>query len=76
MDILSSQGRCGTPILILAPHPSKQQMVAFQYLGGDSKTASLKTPKFLSQAFPFLSLGLPYLKDFTSLKLSSQYREI
>lgn len=51
MDILSSQGRCGAPILNLAPHPSQQQMVAFQYLGDDSKTASLKAPKFHSPSF-------------------------
>lgn len=53
MDIFSSQGRCGTPILNLAPHPSKQQMVAFQYLGSDSKTVSLKAPKFHRPSFHF-----------------------
>lgn len=75
MDILSSQGRCGAPVLNLAPHPFKQQMVAFQYLGSDSKTISEGSQ--ISQAFfPFLSLGLPYLKDFTWLKLSSQHSEL
>lgn len=72
MDILSSKADVA-PVLNLAPHPSKQQMVAFQYLGNDSKTEGSQISKAF---FPFLSLGLPYLKDFTSLKLSQQHREL
>lgn len=52
MDMLSSQGRCAAPVLNLA-HPSKQQMVVFQYLGDDSKTVSLKVPKFHRPPFHF-----------------------
>lgn len=52
MDTLSSQGRCGTLILSLAPHPSKQQTVAFQCLGSDSKTIS-EGSKFHRASFRF-----------------------
>ena len=75
IDTLSSQGRCGSLVLNLAPRPSKQQMVAFQYLGSDSKTIS-EGSQISQDFFPFLPLGLPYLKGFTSLKLRSQYREL
>lgn len=63
MDILSSQGRCDAPVLNLAPHPSKQQMVAFHYLGNESKTVSLKVPKFLS--IFIIRVALPQRFHFT-----------